>query len=106
LRGGGEGVLAAGRWGQREGRERCREHMSLPASRSPARPRWRPARDSRRAAPWRGGGQHREQRPVPRLPAAESSEQRKNRARRALLGRSDRGEEVDSLGKIAGGNTR
>jgi hypothetical protein len=27
-------VLAAGRWGQREGRERCREHMNSPASRA------------------------------------------------------------------------
>jgi hypothetical protein len=60
LRCGGEGVLAVGHWGQREGRERRHEHMSLPASRSPARPRWCPAGDSRRAALWQGGGQHRE----------------------------------------------
>jgi hypothetical protein len=51
--------------------------MISPASRSPARPRWRPAGDSRRAAPWQGGGQHREQRPAPRLPAAESRETKK-----------------------------
>jgi hypothetical protein len=30
-------------------------NMSSPASRSPARPRWRPAGDPRRAAPWQGG---------------------------------------------------
>ena len=36
--------------------------MGSPASRSPARPRQRSAGDPRRAAPWQGGGQHREQR--------------------------------------------
>jgi hypothetical protein len=29
-------------------------NMSSPASRNPARPRWRPAGDPRRAAPWKG----------------------------------------------------
>jgi hypothetical protein len=41
---------------------KCHEHMGSPASRSPARPRRRPAGDPRRATPWQGGDQHREQR--------------------------------------------
>jgi hypothetical protein len=47
LRYGGGGVLAACRRGQRESRERRHEHMSSLESRSPVRPRWRPAGDFR-----------------------------------------------------------